>query len=57
MEKPPETEEEIAEEMRELGVDNDATGTPDLFMSGPVVKVVAGVLVILLVLGLLVLVF
>lgn len=57
MEKPPETEEEIAEEMRELGVDNDATGNPDLFMSGPVVKVVAGVLVILLVLGLLVLVF
>ena len=57
MEKPPETEEEIAEEMRELGVDNDATGTPDLFMSGPVIKVVAGVLVILLVLGLLVLVF
>ncbi|MFM8520118.1 MAG: hypothetical protein ACKOGM_01095 [Solirubrobacterales bacterium] len=57
MEKPPETEEEIAEEMRELGVDNDATGSPDLFMSGPVVKVVAGVLVILLVLGLLVLVF
>lgn len=57
MEKPPETEEEIAEEMRELGVDNDATGKPDLFMSGPVVKVVAGVLVILLVLGLLVLVF
>ena len=57
MEKPPGTEEEIAEEMRELGVDNDATGSPDLFMSGPVVKVVAGVLVILLVLGLLVLVF
>ena len=57
MEKPPETEEEIAEEMRELGVDNDATGNPDLFMSGPVIKVVAGVLVILLVLGLLVLVF
>lgn len=57
MEKPPETEEEIAEEMRELGVDNDATGSPDLFMSGPVIKVVAGVLVILLVLGLLVLVF
>lgn len=57
MEKPPETEEEIAEEMRELGVDNDATGSPDLFMSGPVIRVVAGILVILLVLGLLVLVF
>lgn len=57
MEKPPETEEEIAEEMRELGVDNDATGDPDLFMSGPVIRVVAGILVILLVLGLLVLVF
>lgn len=57
MEKPPETEEEIAEEMRELGVDNDATGSPDVFMSGAVVKVVAVVLVGLLVLGLLVLVF
>lgn len=57
MEKPPETEEEIAEEMKELGIDNDATGSPDLFMSGPVVRVVAVVLVVLLVLGLLVLVF
>jgi hypothetical protein len=57
MEKPPETEEEIAEEMKELGIDNDATGSPDLFMSGPVIRVVAGILVILLVLGLLVLVF
>jgi len=57
MEKPPETEEEIAAEMRELGIDNDATGSPDLFMSGPVIRVVAGILVVLLVLGLLVLVF
>ena len=57
MEKPPETEEEIAEEMRELGVDNDATGSPDVVMSGAVVKVVAVVLVGLLLLGLLVLVF
>ena len=57
MEKPPETEQEIAEEMKELGVDNDATGAPDVFMSGAVVKVVAVVLVVLLVLGLLVLVF
>lgn len=57
MEKPPETEEEIAEEMRELGIDNEATGSPDVFMSGAVVRVVAVVLVVLLVLGLLVLVF
>lgn len=57
MEKPPETEEEIAEEMKELGIDNDATGSPDVFMSGAVVRVVAVVLVVLLVLGLLVLVF
>jgi len=57
VEKQPETEEEIAEEMRELGIDNDATGRPDVFMSGAVVRVVAVVLVVLLVLGLLVLVF
>lgn len=57
MEKPPESEQEIAEEMKELGVDNDATGTPEVFMSGPVIRVVAGILVVLLVLGLLVLVF
>lgn len=57
MDKPPETEQEIAEEMKELGVDNDATGTPDVLMSGALVRVVAVVLVVLLVLGLLVLVF
>lgn len=57
MEKPPETEQEIAEEMKELGVDNDATGSPDVLMSGALVRVVAVVLVVLLVLGLLVLVF
>jgi hypothetical protein len=57
MDKPPETEQEIAEEMRELGIDNDATGSPDVFMSGAVVRVVAVLLVVLLVLGLLVLVF
>ena len=53
----PETPEEIQEEMRELGIDNDATGSPDLFISGSAVKVGAGILVALLVFGLIVLVF
>ncbi len=57
MSNQPETPEEIQEEMRELGIDNDATGSPDLFISGPTVKVIAGVLVVLLVAGLLLLVF
>ena len=57
MSNQPETPEEIQEEMRELGIDNDATGTPDLFISGPVVKVIAGVLVVLLLVGLVTLVF
>lgn len=52
-----ETPEEIQEEMKELGIDNDATGAPDLFISGPVVKVIAGVLVVLLLVGLVTLVF
>ena len=57
MRNEPETPEEIQEEMRELGIDNDATGKPDLFISGPAVKVGAGILVALLVFGLVVLVF
>ena len=57
MEKPPETEEEIAEEMRELGVDNDATGEPDLFLSGQTVKAIAVLLALLMVFGLVVFVF
>jgi len=52
-----ETPEEIQEEMKELGIDNDATGEPDLFISGPAVKVIAVVLAFLLVVGLLYLVF
>ena len=57
MSNQPETPEEIQEEMKELGIDNDATGSPDLFISGPMVKVIAGLLVALLVAGLLLLVF
>lgn len=57
MENRPETEEEIQEEMRELGIDNEATGTPDVMMSGKVVQVVAVVLVVLLVAGAALLVF
>jgi hypothetical protein len=53
----PETPEEIREEMEELGIDNDATGSPDLFMSGPMVKVIALLLVVVLVAGALLLVF
>jgi len=57
MDRPPETEAEIREEMEELGVDNDATGTPDLFLSQVVIKVIAGLFIILMVAGLLLLVF
>lgn len=52
-----ETPEEIKQEMEELGIDNEATGSPDLFISGPVVKVGAAVLALLLVVGLVTLVF
>lgn len=52
-----ETADEIKEEMEELGIDNEATGSPDLFISGPAVKVGAGVLAALLVAGALLLVF
>lgn len=52
-----ETPEEIQEEMKELGIDNDATGEPDLFISGPMLKVVATVLAVILVIGALYLVF
>lgn len=57
MEKPPETEEEIAEEMKELGIDNDATGKPDVLLSGQTVKVIAVFLAVLIALGLILLVF
>ena len=51
------TEEEIREEMEELGVSNDTTGSPDVLMSGPVIQVTVIILVVLLVLGALFLVF
>lgn len=57
MEHRPETEAEIQEEMRELGVDNDASGAPDVVMSGTLIRVVAASLVVLLVAGLILLVF
>ena len=34
-----ESEEEIRKEMEELGVSNDATGSPDVLMSGPMIQV------------------
>ncbi|MBN8866386.1 MAG: hypothetical protein J0H98_02425 [Solirubrobacterales bacterium] len=52
-----ETEEEIREEMEELGVDNHSTGRPDVLMSGPMIQVTVIVLVVLLVAGALLLVF
>ncbi|MEX1219929.1 MAG: hypothetical protein WEB05_06035 [Solirubrobacterales bacterium] len=57
MENRPETEAEIQEEMKELGVDNDASGTPEVMMSGALVRTVAGVLILLLLAGLVLLVF
>lgn len=52
-----ETEEEIREEMEELGVSNDAEGSPDVLMSGPVLQVTVIILVLLLVAGSLLLIF
>ena len=52
-----ETEEEIREEMEELGVSNDAEGSPDVLMQGPVLQVTVIILVVLLVAGALFLVF
>ncbi|MGB0120432.1 MAG: hypothetical protein WBP55_05720 [Solirubrobacterales bacterium] len=46
-----ETPEEIQEELKELGIDNDATGQPDLFISGHMLKVVSAVLIVVLVIG------
>jgi hypothetical protein len=57
MENRPETEAEIQEEMRELGVDNEATGTPDVMLSGNVVRVIAVILAVLMLAGALLLVF
>lgn len=52
-----ETEEEIREEMEELGVSNDADGSPDVLMSGPVLQITVIILVLLLVAGSLLLIF
>ena len=52
-----ESEEEIREEMEELGVSNDTTGSPDVLLSGPVIQVTVIILVVLLVAGALLLVF
>ena len=57
MENRPETEAEIQEEMRELGIDNQATGKPDVMMSGNVVRVIAAFLALLMLAGALLLVF
>jgi len=43
--------------MEELGIDNEATGSPDLFISGPALKVGAAILAVLLVVGLVTLIF
>lgn len=52
------TEEEIREEMEELGVSNSGgDGTPDVLISGPMVRAIVIILVFLLVAGALLLVF
>jgi len=53
----PETEAEIQQEMRELGIDNEATGSPDVMISGNVVRVIAGLLAVLMLAGAVLLVF
>jgi hypothetical protein len=57
MENRPETEAEIQEEMRELGIDNEATGKPDVMLSGNVVRVIAALLAALMLAGAILLVF
>jgi|GEM_PF-993126 hypothetical protein len=52
-----ETQEEIQRELEELGVSNDAEGSPDVLMSGPLIQVTGLILVVLLVLGAVFLVF
>ena len=52
-----ETEEEIREEMEELGVSNDASGRPDVLMSGPMIQVTVIILIVVLLAGALLLVF
>lgn len=51
------TEEEIQEEMEALGISNDETGKPDIFLSGPVVKVIVFLMVAVLVVGFVALLF
>lgn len=53
----PQSESDIAEELEELGIDNDGTGSPDVVMTRATVQVVAIVLVALLAGGALLLVF
>ncbi len=57
MSNEPETEAEIQQEMRELGIDNEATGSPDVMMSGNVVRVIAALLAVLMLAGAVLLVF
>ncbi|HMT05937.1 MAG: hypothetical protein KDB48_09920 [Solirubrobacterales bacterium] len=52
-----ETEQEIREEMEELGISNEGEGKPDVLMSGPMIQVTVVILVLLLVAGSLLLVF
>ena len=51
------TEEEIRQEMEELGVSNDADGKPDVLMSGPMIQATVIILILLLVAGSLLLIF
>ena len=51
------TEEEIRQEMEELGISNESEGSPNVMMSGPVIQVIAVLLIVLLAAGALFLVF
>ena len=53
----PETEAEIQKEMHELGIDNEAAGSPDVLLSGNLVRVVAAVLAAIMLAGAVLLVF
>lgn len=52
-----ETEQEIQQEMEELGIDNQAEGKPNVLMSGPMFQATVIILVLLLVAGSLLLLF
>lgn len=57
MSNSPQPESDIEKELEELGIDNDATGSPDVVMTRATVQVTALVLVALIAGGAILLIF